>query len=502
MSTPLNFLQASVRADELVANQKMGIGVSGQSSQLHIKASAPEIRLEDKVGAEDSETTTRIYADSGSTYIQSGVNFVDGSSSNIVFGSMGNQTEFVNIGTHGIETTGNLFVNNLQFTQTQGLDQILNVSNTTSNIMTLTNTSDDALNVAGGITLGSNLAVNTDDLFVDTTTGNVGIGTTNPTSKLYIQDDNADTKMTIRGGGNAVNDSNVSIELFETSTNFYGATIQYCGTLATQGLRFGHHVNTATPRFDMAIDRSSGYVGIGTVDPDAFLEVFTNSLGTTTGDSTDIIKFGGDSNGAGALLLTAERLSSGSNWISTGLRLQKIVDNTKMGYIQFGTGSGDLSGEVLFGNGDSTERMRITPNGNVGIGTASPEYPLSFTRAGFAVNVSVVNPMSTAGIGAFNFGDLHVGDNVVTECICIYNPTAENSYGYKCGYVQWIQMKVRGQGIQDTIQIIKSYSADSSTVTVTAGTGSASHNTILTVSNGVADISYTARVFYRALDTP
>jgi hypothetical protein len=97
--------------------------------------------------------------------------------------------------------------------------------------------------------------------------GNVGIGTTNPTSKLYIQDDNADTKMTIRGGGNTVNDSNVSIELFETSTNFYGATIQYCGTLAIQGLRFGHHVNTATPRFDMAIDRNSGNVGIGTVNP-------------------------------------------------------------------------------------------------------------------------------------------------------------------------------------------------------------------------------------------
>jgi hypothetical protein len=165
MSTPLNFLQASVRADELVANQKMGIGTSGQSSELHIKADAPEIRLEDKVGAADSETTTRIYADSGNTYIQSGVNFDDGSSSNIVFGSMGNETEYVNIGAHGIETTGNLFVNNLQFTQTQGLDQILNVSNTTSNIMTLTNTTAStstttgALTVAGGVGIAGDLNI-------------------------------------------------------------------------------------------------------------------------------------------------------------------------------------------------------------------------------------------------------------------------------------------------------------------------------------------------------
>jgi hypothetical protein len=37
--------------------------------------------------------------------------------------------------------------------------------------------------------LNSNLAVNTDTLFVDTTTGNVGIGTTNPTSNLHVVGD-------------------------------------------------------------------------------------------------------------------------------------------------------------------------------------------------------------------------------------------------------------------------------------------------------------------------
>ena len=97
--------------------------------------------------------------------------------------------------------------------------------------------------------------------------GNVGVGTTNPTSKLHIQDDNADTKVTIRGGGTNVNDSNVSIELFETASSFYGATIQYCGTLTDQGLRFGHHVNSTAPRFDMAIDRSTGNVAIRHVSP-------------------------------------------------------------------------------------------------------------------------------------------------------------------------------------------------------------------------------------------
>jgi uncharacterized protein (UPF0297 family) len=148
---------------------------------------------------------------------------------------------------------------------------------------------------------------------------------------------------------------------------------------------------------------------------------------------------------------------------------------------------------------NGAERLRITSGGNVGIGTTNPSYPLSFTRAGFNVVTSVVNPMSTLGIGAFNFGVLFVGDNVVTECICAYNPTAETSYTYKCGYVQWIQMKVRGQGVANTIQIIKSYSADGSTATITEPTSS---STLLTVTDGVPNISYTARVFYRALDTP
>ena len=106
--------------------------------------------------------------------------------------------------------------------------------------------------------------------------GNVGIGTTNPTSKLHIVDDNADTKMTIRGGGTAVNDSNVTIQLLETQSSFYGGMIQYTGTLANQGLRFGHYEVSSTPRIDMAIDRGTGNVGIGTTNPGAKLAVDGN----------------------------------------------------------------------------------------------------------------------------------------------------------------------------------------------------------------------------------
>jgi hypothetical protein len=150
---------------------------------------------------------------------------------------------------------------------------------------------------------------------------------------------------------------------------------------------------------------------------------------------------------------------------------------------------------------NEVEKMRLDASGKVGIGTTNPQYPLSFERAGFGLKSAVLT-LDSSGDGDFNLGELYVGDNVVSECIAIYNPTTEGSHLYKCGYVQWIQMKVRGQGVQGTIEVIKSYTADTSTVNVVGGGGNNNHTTVIKVSGGVANTSYTARVFYRALDTP
>ena len=162
---PVIFHDASVRANEVVANQKLAIGTSGETSELHIKAAAPEFRMEDKVGAAASETAFKIYADGGKTYIQSGVNFEAGSASNIIFGNMGSTESdcFLNIGSHGIETSGNIAVNNIQFQQLQGLEQITNISNTTSNTLNTTNTTaatstgTGAITCAGGVGVAGNV---------------------------------------------------------------------------------------------------------------------------------------------------------------------------------------------------------------------------------------------------------------------------------------------------------------------------------------------------------
>jgi len=299
---------------------------------------------------------------------------------------------------------------------------ILEFTNGNLNAMRITNDGNvgigttnpgSALDVVGDVAISSNLAVDTNTLFVDSVGNKVGIGTTNPDSRLTVLAPNAvmpslynaeyrngasimvsENEYDVETARSALNHNSTIILSsdhahdsgynaggsigFAAKNEFGGYTVQYGQISGVRednfygGLSFStmHNLSDGKLREDMRI--INGNVGIGTNAPGATLHVYNNSLGSTTGNSTDILHFGGDSGGAGALLLTAERLSTGSDWSSTGLRLQKIVDVTKMAYVQFGSNTGDVSGELLFGTGDATERMRITSSGNVGIGTATP----------------------------------------------------------------------------------------------------------------------------------
>jgi hypothetical protein len=358
--------------------------------------------------------------------------------------------------------------------------------------------------------------------------GNVGIGTTNPAGEFHINgenmyfsskvvsnctwrilpqtgnatklfriydEDNAADRLVIDASGN-VGIGTVSPEL---DLHVYGAIITENNGAITPQIQFKSGANN-TNGWLMRANVSDSYAGNFTIDrqdnsvtPNKFVIKNNGNVGI------------GTSNPGAPLAVVSTR--NADTWAADKSQLDVLNHNGQGATYGMSFAVSQTRGDGIIqtfnrSSGTAQYDLNLQPNaGNVGIGTTNPIYPLSFTRAGFGVKSAVVNPMSTQGIGAFNFGDLFIGDNVVTECICIYNPTDELNYTFRCGYVQWIQMKIRGTGIQNSIQIIKSYSADSSTVTVTPG-GSVNQNTVLIVNSGVADISYTARVFYRALDTP
>ena len=312
---------------------------------------------------------------------------------------------------------------------------------------------------SGDVAISSNLAVDTNTLFVDSVGNKVGIGTTNPDSRLTVLAPNAvmpslynaeyrngasimvsENEYDVETARSALNHNSTIILSsdhahdsgynaggsigFAAKNEFGGYTVQYGQISGVRednfygGLSFStmHNLSDGKLREDMRI--INGNVGIGTNAPGATLHVYNNSLGSTTGNSTDILHFGGDSGGAGALLLTAERLSTGSDWSSTGLRLQKIVDVTKMAYVQFGSNTGNVSGELLFGNGDATERMRIASNGNVGIGTTNPPGMLSIytgdtAKCGFSIDRYATGEYRTEFYQGANGLDIKVGHGTV-----------------------------------------------------------------------------------------
>ena len=139
-------------------------------------------------------------------------------------------------------------------------------------------------------------------------------------------------------------------------------------------LRMGYTLNGANDS-TVALDSNAltvsvqGSLGVGTPTPDTRLTV---SLGDIT-TSGEIAKFHSnyDSANNGYLIIEENNHTPNNNdWTGYGTRIQKMVDSTDQGYIEFNPVGGQYS--TAFGMG-GTEYMRIEyPDGNVGIGTSNP----------------------------------------------------------------------------------------------------------------------------------
>lgn len=134
-----------------------------------------------------------------------------------------------------------------------------------------------------------------------------------------------------------------------------------------------------------------GLIGSNAGNEVALLKLYARDA---TGYDTHIRAFG-------------RRHTAGSDWAGVGLRLQFKVQAANMAYIEFNPTSG-VSSDLAFGYGTS-EWMRITATGNVGIGTTSPASKLHVVGIpSYADNAAAIAGGLTAGAFYHTSGALKV----------------------------------------------------------------------------------------------
>jgi len=287
-----------------------------------------------------------------------------------------------------------------------------------------------ASGLPSSIVQGSNVAVFSNaagtGTVVISSSGQVGIGTTSPNAPLEIQNQTSATTV-----------ENLwltapNLTAGQQSRFFWGKnTASFNG-----GYFYYYHVGDGSTSNYFRLDFSgknnvlcatgAGNVGIGTTSPQAPLNIYNTSSG---GAAATLMNIQYGTNQDSFIFSYDTTLGSGG-----GMRLTNTYGSTgsDLATIKIFSASSTTGAIGFFTNNGSgqTERMRITAAGNVGIGTASPGYPLDIQTSGYPLRLlssstdDIIRFENTASGGRiYHVGSTGTGSGAGVG-FCIFDVTA------------------------------------------------------------------------------
>jgi hypothetical protein len=222
--------------------------------------------------------------------------------------------------------------------------------------------------------------------------GNVGIGNTNPADKLVVQKDSGNIEpILVIKNDNTTDDNGTSIDFSGKDTGgnnvIYGRIAAMYSNHATEKshMIFSHRNDSGNFTQWMRVSHD-GHVGIGTHSPSAPLHIQTND-GTTNSAVNSLmitnLSTGTTTTGFGGEIRFQAERNSGVNQNTGGIRSVAEVNlNT------------NISSGMAFDTsaaGVNSEKLRITFDGDIGIGTDAPSFH-SFAGDTNTRGIQISNP--------------------------------------------------------------------------------------------------------------
>jgi hypothetical protein len=352
-------LDASASRNDLViegSTGDVGIGTASPAEKLHIGSGASEnsnlfVRVDGDAAFQkgfnifaDGSEQWRIYTTASSSDLR----FYDGSNVTVTFKDGGNV---------GVNTTSP--TSKLQVVGSTSGDSVLKIDGTNGTLFEVVDDLSDSLmsvNDAAGLPVFEVFAdnhivagrYNQNDFYLNTS-GNLGLGTSSPITKLNIKgDQSTNGQLYIE----PTNDSEYAGLVIKTTRGADRAYAIFAGGTGTDDLNF--RFRDASAGADRMVIDSSGKVGIGTDDPKTKLHI-------DTGSSIGAID-------------TAYSLAIRGDGIDG---IQILSDSAYSGRIVFGDQNSNNAGRIYYDHStdafrfftNGTEKVSILSDGNVGIGT-------------------------------------------------------------------------------------------------------------------------------------